>query len=145
RNCTPRVGNPVHETHSNHSSHSETRYASEQAMEIDFVHAGPGTLAGRFLRSFWQPVRCSYELGAGKALPVRIMNENLTLYRGQSGKAYMVADRCAHRGTQLSVGWIEDECIRCFYHGWKYDGTGQCVEQPAEDEAFAKKIKIRSC
>jgi len=113
-------------------------------MEIDFVHAGPGTLAGRFLRSFWQPVRCSYELGAGKALPVRIMNENLTLYRGQSGKAYMVADRCAHRGTQLSVGWIEDECIRCFYHGWKYDGTGQCVEQPAEDGKFSRNARIVS-
>src|SRR5215208_3001398 len=108
----------------------------------EFVHTGPGTLAGRFLRMFWQPVCCSYELAAGQALPIRIMSEDLTLYRGQSGTAYLVAGRCAHRGTQLSAGWVEADCIRCFYHGWKYDGTGQCVEQPAEDQAFAPKVRI---
>src|SRR5262249_5453909 len=52
--------------------------------------------------------------------------------------------RCAHRGTQLSTGWVEGDCIRCFYHGWKYDGSGQCVEQPAEDAAFAGKVRIKS-
>lgn len=108
----------------------------------DFVHTGPDTLAGRFLRRFWHPVGCSYQLKAGKALPIRIMNEDLTLYRGESGKAYLVADRCAHRGTKLSVGWVEGDCIRCFYHGWKYDGVGQCVEQPAEGESSATKIRV---
>ena len=44
----------------------------------------------------------------------------------------MIGFRCAHRRTQLSVGWVEGDCLRCFYHGWKYDGSGQCVEQPAE-------------
>jgi 5,5'-dehydrodivanillate O-demethylase len=113
--------------------------------EIDFVHTGPGTLAGQYLRRFWQPVFVSAQLKSGYAMPIRIMGEDFTLYRGASGTVYLVDFRCAHRGTQLSVGWVEQECIRCFYHGWKYDGTGQCVEQPAEDEAFAKKIKIRSC
>ncbi len=110
----------------------------------EFVHTGPATLAGRFLRRFWQPIFCSYELEAGKALPLRIMSEDFTLYRGASGAAYLVGNRCAHRGTKLSVGWVEDDCIRCFYHGWKYDGTGQCVEQPAEAESFAEKVKIFS-
>jgi 5,5'-dehydrodivanillate O-demethylase len=108
----------------------------------ELVHTGPGTLAGRFLRMFWQPVGCSYELASGQALPIRIMNEDLTLYRGQGGAAHLVAGRCAHRGTQLSAGWVEGDCIRCFYHGWKYDGTGQCVEQPAEDQTFAPKVRI---
>ena len=108
----------------------------------DLVHTGPQTLAGRFLRRFWHPVCCSYELEAGRALPIRIMSENLTLYRGESGTAYLVGDRCAHRGTQLSVGCVEGECIRCFYHGWKYDGMGQCVEQPAEPESFAAKVRV---
>lgn len=112
-------------------------------MEIDeFVHTGPETLAGRFLRRFWQPVCCSHELVTGRALPIRIMGEEFTLYRGESGTAYLVANRCAHRGTQLSAGWVEGECIRCFYHGWKYDGLGQCVEQPAEGEGFAAKVRI---
>ena len=57
---------------------------------------------------------------------------------------YLVGPRCAHRGTQLSVGSVEGECIRCFYHGWKYDGSGQCVEQPAEGQSFAEKVRIPS-
>ncbi len=112
---------------------------------VDFVHTGPGTLAGRYLRMFWQPVYVSQELKAGYAVPIRILGESFTLYRGASGKPYIVDFRCAHRGTQLSVGWVEDDCIRCFYHGWKYDGAGQCIEQPAENESFAQKITIRSC
>ena len=112
-------------------------------MELgDFVHTGPGTLAGRYLRMFWQPVCCSYELAAGQALPVRIMGDDFTLYRGDSGTPYLVGPRCAHRGTRLSVGSVEGECIRCFYHGWKYDGSGQCNEQPAEEQPFAAKVRI---
>jgi 5,5'-dehydrodivanillate O-demethylase len=52
--------------------------------------------------------------------------------------------RCAHRGTQLSTGWVEGDAIRCFYHGWKYDGSGQCIEQPAEDAGFCQKIRVGS-
>ena len=118
--------------------------SSEEAREIDFVRTGPGTLAGRYLRMFWQPIYVSNEIKAGHAMPVHIMGESFTLYRGESGTPYLVDFRCAHRGTQLSIGWVEQECIRCFYHGWKYDGTGQCVEQPAESESFASKISIRS-
>ena len=118
---------------------------SEIAAEMDFVHTGPGTVAGKYLRRFWQPVFVSAQLQNGYAVPIRIMGEDFTLYRGASGAAYVVDFRCAHRGTQLSVGWVEQDCIRCFYHGWKYDGTGQCVEQPAEDSSFAKKITIGSC
>ena len=92
-------------------------------MDFDkFVHTGPGTIAGRFLRRFWQPVGCSHDLLAGQALPIRILDEEFTLYRGDSGTAFLVGNRCAHRGTQLSAGWVEGDCIRCFYHGWKYDG-----------------------
>src|SRR5438270_11130358 len=72
------------------------------------------------------------------------MSEDFTLYRGEDGTPHLVAFRCAHRGTQLSTGWVEGDCIRCFYHGWKYDGAGQCVEQPAEDAGFASKVKIGS-
>ena len=110
----------------------------------DFVHTDPGTLAGRFMRMFWQPVYRSQDLAAGKVVPVRIMGEDFTLYRGESGAAHLLAPRCAHRETQLSVGRVEGDCVRCFYHGWKYEASGQCVEQPAEDESFAAKIRIRS-
>ncbi len=110
----------------------------------DFVHTGPGTLAGRYMRLFWQPVYRAQDLAPGQAVPIRIMSEDFTLYRGEGGISHLVAFRCAHRGTQLSVGWVEEDCIRCFFHGWKYDGSGQCVEQPGGDESYAKKVRIRS-
>ncbi|MBM2812247.1 MAG: hypothetical protein HW416_3006, partial [Chloroflexi bacterium] len=130
--------------------------AAVQPEWEDFVHTGPGTLAGRYLRRFWQPIEASRKLESGRARPIRIMGENFTLYRGEAsphpdplsrgeeaGKAHVVAFRCAHRGTQLSTGWVEGDDLRCFYHGWKYDGTGQCIEQPAEPEPFCNRIKIR--
>jgi 5,5'-dehydrodivanillate O-demethylase oxygenase subunit len=109
---------------------------------LDFIRTGPKTLAGKYLRMFWQPVFCSHELAAGRAAPIRILGEDLTLYRGESGTPHVIGFRCAHRKTQLSIGWIEGDCLRCFYHGWKYDGSGQCVEQPAEPKPFAEKIRI---
>lgn len=110
----------------------------------DFEHTGPGTLAGRYMRTFWQPVYRAEDLGPGQAVPIRIMSEDFTLYRGEGGTPHLVAFRCAHRGAQLSTGWVEGDSIRCRYHGWRYDGSGQCVEQPGEDGSFAGKVKIRA-
>jgi len=112
------------------------------SKHLDFIRTGPKTLAGKYLRMFWQPVFCSHELAAGRAVPIRILGEDLTLYRGESGTPHVIGFRCAHRKTQLSIGWIEGDCLRCFYHGWKYDGSGQCVEQPAEPKPFAEKVRI---
>jgi 5,5'-dehydrodivanillate O-demethylase len=108
----------------------------------DFVHIGPGTLAGRYLRRFWTPVYPARDLAKGKARHIKILGEEFTLYRGESGKSFVVANRCAHRNTQLSVGWVQDDEIRCFYHGWKYDGAGQCTEQPGEREGSAQHARI---
>ncbi len=108
----------------------------------DFVHIGPGTLAGRYLRRFWTPVHPGRELEAGQAKRIQILGEHFTLYRGESGTPYVVADRCAHRSTMLSVGWVEGEDIRCFYHGWKFDGAGQCTEMPAEKPGLESTVKI---
>ncbi len=124
----------------------------EGVRHDEFVRVGPGTLAGRFLRTFWQPVYLSEDLKAGRAVPLQILGEDYTLYRGEvspslsegGGRAHLVAFRCAHRGTQLSTGWVEGDCIRCFYHGWKYDAAGQCVEQPAENPGFEAKVRIGS-
>jgi len=115
-----------------------------EADYADFVHTGPGTLAGRYMRTFWQPVSRADDLPPGRAKPIRIMSEDFTLYRGESGAAHLVAFRCAHRGTQLSTGWVEGDSIRCFYHGWKYDANGRCIEQPAEPTPFCERIRVRS-
>ena len=108
---------------------------------MDFVHTGPGTLAGNYLRRFWQPVFASANLPAGKIIPIRILGESLALYRGASGTPRLIANECAHRLTVLSTGWIEGESIRCRYHGWRYDEKGVCVEQPAEPAPFGDRMK----
>jgi 5,5'-dehydrodivanillate O-demethylase len=122
------------------------RIASQytEADWSDSQHTGPGTLAGRYLRLFWHPICRSSDLAPGQTKPIRIMSEDFTLYRGESGQIHALAFRCAHRGTQLSTGWVEGDNLRCFYHGWMYDGSGQCVEQPAEPEPFCQRIRIRS-
>jgi 5,5'-dehydrodivanillate O-demethylase len=112
--------------------------------ELDIYRTGPDSLGGRYLRRFWHPVYRAQDLPAGQAKPVRILSEDFTLYRGESGKAHAVGHRCAHRGTVLSTGFIEDDCIRCFYHGWKFDAHGDCVERPGEQGRPATPIKVRS-
>jgi 5,5'-dehydrodivanillate O-demethylase len=119
----------------------------QQKQTTDYgriVHTGPGTVGGRFLRSFWQPVWVAADLPAGRAKRLTVMSENFTLYRGESGAAQVLAPYCAHRGTLLSTGWIEGDALRCFYHGWKYGADGRCVEAPAEREGFSSTVGIRS-
>jgi 5,5'-dehydrodivanillate O-demethylase len=110
----------------------------------DFHHTAPGTLAGRYLRTFWHPVFHSAELATGKAKPIRIMGVEYALYRGEDGRPHLLDARCRHRGMKLAPGWVEGDAIRCFYHGWKYNSLGHCVEQPAEPKPFTDKVKIRS-
>lgn len=118
--------------------------STEQSYLAEVVQTGPETLCGRYLRKFWHPIYRSQDLKRSRAVPVEILSEKFTLYRGEGGAPHIVAFRCAHRGTQLSTGFVEGEEIRCRYHGWKYDAGGQCVEQPSEGASFASKVRIRS-
>src|SRR5215208_1779019 len=113
--------------------------------QLNLLHqTSADTLMGKLLRSFWQPIAISDQLSNGTALPVRIMGEDLTLYRGTSGKPSLVDGRCAHRCTVLHTGWVQGDQIRCMYHGWLYDGTGQCLEMPAEKGGRPESVKIKA-
>jgi 5,5'-dehydrodivanillate O-demethylase oxygenase subunit len=107
----------------------------------EFVRTGPGTLAGRYLRRFWQPVYVAANLPPGRIVPIRILSEDLALYRGESGTAHVISNECPHRLTRLHIGWIEGETVRCRYHGWRFDESGHCVEQPAEPKPFCDRVK----
>ena len=117
---------------------------SNSVSAPDVHHTGPGTIAGRYLRSYWQPVYHSDELPAGRAKPVKIMNVDYALYRSPDGTPNIVDALCPHRGARMSVGLVEDDCIRCFYHGWKFDGAGNCLEQPAEPAKLCAQGSRRS-
>jgi 5,5'-dehydrodivanillate O-demethylase len=116
----------------------------DSVKNADFEHSGPGRPAGYLLRQCWQPVYLAEDLPPGRAVPLKILHEELTLYRGDDAVAHVIAGRCAHRGVPLSVGIVEGDCVRCRYHGWQYDQTGQCVDQPAEPKSFAAKVQIAS-
>jgi len=84
-------------------------------------------------------------LGA-KPTRVKVLDEELVLFRDADGRVAALELRCAHRGVALDYGRVEGECIRCPYHGWLYDRSGQCVEQPAEpaESSFKDRIRLRS-
>jgi 5,5'-dehydrodivanillate O-demethylase len=112
--------------------------------EVDMTTTKPGTPGGKFMRQFWLAISHSADVAPGQAKPIRIMSEKYSLYRGASGKAQVIDERCAHRGAQMHLGSVEGDDIRCVYHGWKFDCTGQCIEQPAEKPGYHLKVKIGS-
>lgn len=108
------------------------------------TQVGPGTAAGELLRRYWQPVALSEELSSGGApLAVRILGEDLVLFRDDKGRPGLLGIRCSHRGTDLSYGRVEDGGLRCIYHGWLYDVSGRCLEQPGEPGGGEHRDSIR--
>ena len=103
---------------------------------------GPGTPMGEVLRRYWHPVGCS-EWVTKKPQRIKVLGEELVLYRGERGRTALMQLRCAHRSVALDYGRVEGDCIRCPYHGWLYDATGQCLEQPAEPAGSRYKEEIR--
>lgn len=110
----------------------------------DLEPVGPGTPSGRYLRRFWHPIARDADLKPGYAKPVELLGERFTLYRGAGGEAHLTQFRCPHRGTQLSLGWVEEDGLRCRYHGWKFNALGRCIEQPDEDRPFADKVRLKT-
>jgi len=107
------------------------------------TRVGPGTPAGELLRRYWHVVAAATELEAKPKKRVRVLGEDLVLYKSPSGGYGLVRERCSHRGTSLYYGFVEEDGIRCPYHGWKYDACGNCIEQPFENPQAGFKDKIR--
>ncbi|GAA1881456.1 aromatic ring-hydroxylating dioxygenase subunit alpha [Asanoa iriomotensis] len=112
------------------------------------TQTGPGTRMGDLFRRYWMPALLAEELPDDDCAPVRvkILSERLVAFRDSQGRYGLVDEFCAHRGVSLWFGRNEDSGLRCAYHGWKYDYTGQCVEVPSEPETgnFAANVKLRS-
>jgi 5,5'-dehydrodivanillate O-demethylase len=95
------------------------------------TRVGAGTPAGEVLRRYWFPVAASCEMRPGTAMPVRLLGEDLALFRTASGTLGLLDARCPHRGASLAYGVIDECSLRCAYHGWRFDASGACLEVPS--------------
>jgi phenylpropionate dioxygenase-like ring-hydroxylating dioxygenase large terminal subunit len=114
----------------------DTRYGAYHHRDVPadeelLTRVGPGTPGGEYLRRFWQPIAQSAAL---KDLPcrIRILGEDLVLFRDRSGQVGLLELHCSHRGASLEFGVISERGIRCCYHGWLFDVDGRILETPAE-------------
>src|ERR1700722_12443368 len=122
------------------SKKGETVLSQEENETLTRV--GPGTLMGNLLRRYWTPACLSMELEAdGSPLEVRLLGEDLVAFRDTNGTAALFDRNCPHRGASVFYGRNEDCGLRCAYHGWKFDVTGQCVDMPSEKRSFAGEIQ----
>jgi len=104
-----------------------------QAETERVSRVGPGTPAGELLRRYWFPVAFEHQLSDAQPTHfVRLLGEDLVLFKDKSGRLGLIADHCAHRGASLLYGRVEERGIACAYHGWLYDTSGSCLECPAE-------------
>ena len=109
---------------------------------------GPGTPMGDLMRQYWMPVMLSSELPEpdGDPLRVRLLSEDLVMFRATDGRVGLFAENCSHRGASLFFGRNEKGGLRCVYHGWMYDVTGRCVDMPSEppESNFRDKVRQRA-
>src|SRR5499427_10803580 len=107
-----------------------------------------GTPMGELFRRYWLPVLLSWELPDPDCPPVRVkcLGERMVAFRDTQGRLGLIDEFCAHRGVSLWFGRNEQNGLRCPYHGWKYDYTGQCVDVPSEpdESGLRNKIKLKS-
>src|SRR5258708_13447084 len=100
--------------------------------------AGRADAWGKLVRMSWQPAALVDEmLGPRPVKPVTLLGEKLVLFRDEQGRYGLIERHCAHRGADLAFGRLENGGLRCAFHGWLYDVTGQCLETPAEPKASA--------
>src|SRR5438132_4056422 len=113
------------------------------------TRVGPGTPGGDLMRRYWHPIAATTQLERNATKRVRLLGEDLVLFKDRSGTLGLIEPLCAHRRVDLFYGIPENTGIRCPYHGWLYDETGQCLEQPYEQTAFpestfADKVQLKS-
>ena len=112
------------------------------------TQTGPGSAMGELFRRYWLPALLSEELPEPDGPPVRLqlLSERLITFRDSSGRLGAIDEFCAHRGVSLWFGRNEEDGLRCPYHGWKYDVTGQCTEVPSEpvESGYCQRIKLKS-
>lgn len=109
-----------------------------QQENDELTQVGPGTPMGDVLRHYWYPVAFVRELDEFPVKEVRLLGENWAVFRTPCGEYGIVDERCPHRGASLVYGIVEDAGLRCGYHGWLFNTSGECVEILAEPDSSPK-------
>jgi nitrite reductase/ring-hydroxylating ferredoxin subunit len=117
-------------------------YLSAPSSDLDLVAVGKGTPGGELLRRYWHPIAVANEV-KDLPIPVRVLGEDLILFKTPRGEFGLVYPRCCHRGTTLYYGKVEDRGIRCCYHGWLFGTDGKCLDQPCEPNGGDKRENYR--
>ncbi len=104
------------------------------------TQVGPGTPMGELLRRYWHPIATVVDLDQDPVRPVKLLGEELVLFRDESGRLGLIGNRCAHRGISLAYGIPQENGLRCAYHGWTYNSQGQVVDMPFEPACLPLKI-----
>jgi nitrite reductase/ring-hydroxylating ferredoxin subunit len=108
----------------------------------DLTEVSAGTPMGELLRRYWHPIGLLADAGETPR-QVRMLGEELILFRDQAGRCGLLHPNCAHRGASLYYGKVEERGIRCCYHGWLFDAQGRCIEQPCEPEGGRARGRVR--
>lgn len=109
-------------------------------LQDRLTRVGPGSAMGRLLRCYWYPILASVELAPGQAREVRLLGEDLAVFRDPAGRLGLLERHCPHRGVSLGQGLADSRGLVCPYHGWTFDHSGACVDMPAEPEAGARLL-----
>ena len=115
----------------------------EQDRNERLMKVGAETPMGKLMRRYWHPIAAASEFAEIDTKPVRLMGENLVLYKDRNGTYGLVDRHCPHRRADLSYGFVEEFGLRCNYHGWAFNETGDCIHQPYED-TIDPEGKLRS-
>src|SRR5437867_8460356 len=105
------------------------------------TRVGPGTPMGELLRRYWHVVGTAADLDREPVQPVRLLGEDLVLFRDAKGQIGLIGPKCAHRAISLAYGIPQENGLRCAYHGWTYDTQGRVVDMPFEPACLPLKIK----
>ena len=125
------AGSPAGSQHGKATRYNGYYQRETPQADAELTHTGPGTPVGELMRRFWQPVCLSQQLG-DLPLALRILGEDLVIFRDKSGQVGLLHRHCAHRGTSLEFGIVSEHGIRCCYHGWLFDVDGTVLETPGE-------------
>src|SRR5579871_5800997 len=103
---------------------------------------GPGTPMGELMRRYWHPITGVDQMANRWTKRVRVLGEDLVLFKDRTGALGLIGEFCPHRRASLAYGIPTEDGIRCPYHGWKFDAAGCCLEQPNEPEGSSFKDKV---